>query len=209
MCVVFSIIEYVCWYLMIILSSMFVGEGSYVSFLRSFFFFVFTLSCILMFEGHLIKYVCRWEFACELFETLNFLYSFCLVFWEWDEWLSLRSFMSLFFPSLHSLTMWLHFMLDLSGSSFLFMFFVSPSLSFLLLIHHFRFTPCSYLTVTHFRFDIFLASFLRISLSVWFASSSHYWYYIHIGHPQVHGSRAFLYMLHFIHEGMGFSSLGI
>ena len=29
-------------------------------------------------------------------------------------------------------------------------------------------------------------------------------YYIHIGNPYVHGSRVFLYMLHFIHEGMGF-----
>ena len=107
--------------------------------------------CILMFEGYLIEYVCRWEFVCELFEALHFLYSFCRVFWEWNEWLSLRSFVSLSFPSLHSLTMWLYFMLDLSGSSFFFMFFVSPSLSFLLLIHPFRFTPCHFLIATHFQ----------------------------------------------------------
>ena len=67
----------------------------------------------------------------------------------------------------------------------------------------------SLLTLTYSRFDISLASFLHISLSVWFASLSHYWYFIHIGHPQVHGSRALLYMLHFTHEGMGFLSLGI
>ena len=63
---------------------------------------------------------------------------------------------------------------------------------------------CSFPTLTYSRFDISLASFLRISLSIWFASSSHYWYYIHIGHPQVHGSWAFLCMLQFIHEGMVF-----
>ena len=70
------------------------------------------------------------------------------VFWEWDEWLSLRSFVSLSFPSLHSLLMWLHLMLDLSGSSFLFVFFASPSSSFLLLIHHPHLTPCHFLTTT-------------------------------------------------------------
>ena len=107
--------------------------------------------CILMFEAHLIEYVCQWELVCELFKALHFLYSFFHVFWEWDEWLSLRSFMSLFFPSLHSLTMWLHFMLDLSGSSLLFMFFASPSFSFFLLIHPFRFTPCPFLIATHFQ----------------------------------------------------------
>ena len=107
--------------------------------------------CILMFEGHLIMYVCLWEFVCELSKALYFLYSFCRVFWEWGEWLSLRSSVSLSFPSLHSLTMWLHFMLDSSGSSLLFVFFVSPSFSFLLLIHPFHFTPCSFLTATHFQ----------------------------------------------------------
>ena len=43
--------------------------------------------------------------------------------------------------------------------------------------------PCYSLTPTYSRFDISLASFLHISLSVWFASLSHYWYFIHIGHP--------------------------
>ena len=69
--------------------------------------------------------------------------------------------------------------------------------------------PCPFLILTYYRFDISLASLLRISLLVWFASLSHYWYYIHIGHLQVHVSWAFLYMLHFIHEGMSFLSLGI
>ena len=44
-------------------------------------------------------------------------------------------------------------------------------------------SPCSFLTLIYSRFDISLASFLSISLSVWFASLSHYWYYIHVGHP--------------------------
>ena len=48
MCIVFSIIERVYWYLMVILSSIFVDECSYVSFPRSFFFFVFSLSHILL-----------------------------------------------------------------------------------------------------------------------------------------------------------------
>ena len=37
MCIVFSIIDHVYWYLIVILSSMFVDESSYVSFLRFFF----------------------------------------------------------------------------------------------------------------------------------------------------------------------------
>ena len=69
--------------------------------------------------------------------------------------------------------------------------------------------PCSFLTLTYSRFDISLSSFWHISLSVWFASLSYYRYYVRIGHPQVHGSQTFLYMLRFIHEGMGFWSLGI
>ena len=93
--------------------------------------------------------------------------------------------------------------------TFLRIFIVSLSSLSLPVIHLIRFPPCYFLTLTYSRFDISLASFLCISLLVWFASLSHYWYYIHIGHPQVHGSRAFLYMLHFIHEGMSFLSLGI
>ena len=137
------------------------------------------------------------------------LYSLCHVFWEWDECPSFRSFESLSLPSLHSFQKWLHFMLVLRGSSLLFVLFASPSFSFLLLIHHFCFTPCSYLTTTCFEFDTPFTSSLLISLSVWFASLPHYYYYLHIGHPWVYGSRDFLYMLHFTHEDMGFLSLGI
>ena len=171
MCIVFSIIERVYWYLRVILSSMFVVESSYVSFLRS------SFLCI----------------------------HFVIFLWEWDEWPSPRDSRSLSFPSLHSLLMWLHSMFDLSWSSLLFVYSLFRSH-----LHHclwfilFASPPCSFPTLTYSRFDISLASFLRISLSVWFASSSHYWYYIHVRHLQVHGSRDFLYMLHFIHEGMSF-----
>ena len=150
MCIVFSIIELVYWYLMVILSNMFVVETLYVSFLR------FSFLCI----------------------------HFVIFLWEWDEWPSPRSSRSLSFPSLHSLLMWLHSMFDLSWSSLFFVYslfcyhpchclwfipFVSP--------------PCFFLTLTYFRFDISLASSLRISLSVRFSSLPHYSYHIHIGHP--------------------------
>ena len=176
MCIVFSIIERVYWYLKVVLSIMFVVESSYVSLLRSYFL------CI----------------------------HFVIFLWEWDEWPSPMESGSLSFPSLYSLLMWLYSMFDLSWSSLFFVYSL------------FRYHPChclwfipftslpySFLTLTYSRFNFSLASFLRISLLVWFASLSHYWYYIHIRHPQVHGSRAFLYMLHFIHERMGFWSLGI
>ena len=133
-----------------------------------------------------------------------FCFHFCRMFWERDEWLSLRSFGSLSLPSLCSLLVWLHFMSDLSWSLLLFVLFVSSSSSFSLLIHHFHFTSYSFLTATHLGFDILFASSLHISLSIWFSSLPHYCYHIHIGHPQVHGSWDFLYMFHFIHEGMGF-----
>ena len=107
--------------------------------------------CILMFEGHLIEYVCRWEFVCELFEALHFLYSFFRVFWEWDEWLSLRSSVSLFFP--HYIHWWCDFIscwiwVDHHYSSCSLLHHHSR---FLLLIHPFHFTPCPLLTTTHFQ----------------------------------------------------------
>ena len=142
--------------------------------------------CILMFKGHLVECVGWWEFVCELSETLNSMYSFCRIFWEWDEWPSLRRSRSLSFPSLRSLLMWLHSMFDLSWS-------LSSS-------SH----PLFFLMLTHFGFGTLFASSLHISLSIWFSSLPRYCYHIHIGHPWVHGSRYFLYMLHFIHEGMGF-----
>ena len=43
-------------------------------------------------------------------------------------------------------------------------------------------SPCSFLILTYSRFDISLSSFLHISLFVWFASLSYYWYYVRIGH---------------------------
>ena len=177
MCVVFSIIEHVYWYQMVILLSIFVGESSYVSLPRSFFIylFVFILSH-LFFES---------EMSDLLLGALGH------------------------FPFHHYIHCWCDFISCLIWVD-------HYSSSCYLLRHHPRFAfdsshlpyPCpSLLTLTYSRFEISLASLLRISLSVWFASLSHYWCYIHIGHLQVQGSRAFLYMLQFIHKGMGFSFL--
>ena len=138
MCIVFSIIECVYWYLRVILLSMFVDESLYVSFPRPY------IICI----------------------------HFVIFLWEWDEWPSPRDSRSLSLPSLHSLLMWLHFMFDLSWSSLFFvysLFHYHPR-------HCLWFIPfasllCFFLTLTYSRFDISLASFLCISLSVWFASS--------------------------------------
>ena len=57
MCVVFSIVGRVCWYLRVILSSMFVGESSYVSFLRSFFFL--CIHFVMYFESEMSDLVLR------------------------------------------------------------------------------------------------------------------------------------------------------
>ena len=59
------------------------------------------------------------------------------------------------------------------------------------------------------RFTTLFVSSLHISLLVCFSSLPRYCYHIHIGHPRVHGLWDFLYMLHFIHEGMSFWSLDI
>ena len=175
MCIVFFIIECVYWYLRVILSSMFVIESSYVSFLGS------SFLCI----------------------------HFVISLWEWDEWHSPRDSRSFSFPSLHSLLMWLHSMFDLSWSS---LFFIYSLFRYhprhCLWFISFASPPCSFLMLTYSRFDISLSSFLHISLSGWFASLSLYWYYIHIGHLQVHGSQVFLYMLHFFTWGHGFLIIG-
>ena len=61
---------------------------------------------------------------------------FCHMFWEWDKWLSLRSFGSSSIPSLHSLLAWLPCIFDLSGLSLILIFSASSSSSsFSLLIH--------------------------------------------------------------------------
>ena len=57
---------------------------------------------VLIFEGHLIEYVCWRGFVCELPGIPQALYSFCCMFCERDEWLSLRSSGLLSVPSLCS-----------------------------------------------------------------------------------------------------------
>ena len=174
MCIVFSIIERVYWYLRVILSSMFVVESLYVSFLRSYF-----LCVHFVFESEMSGLLLRALGHCLFHHYINCWCDFtpCLI-WVYHH----------FSSYIHRFAIIIVIDCDSSYS-----------------LHPF----VSFLTLTYSKFDIFLASFFCISLSVWFALLSHYWYYVHIGHPQVHGSQAFLYMLYFIHEDMSFLLLGI
>ena len=161
---------------------------------------------VLMFEGHLIDRVCWREFVCELLGIPQALYSFCRISCERDEWLSLRSSGSSSIPSLHSLLTWLSlhiwfeqiithshiqcfiivilvFTSDSSSSFHILAFSYSDPFSGLIFSSHHHYT-------SHYQFDLFHLSPHR--------------HYVHIRHHWVHGSRDLLYMLHFIHEGMGF-----
>ena len=60
------------------------------------------------------------------------------------------------------------------------------------------------LTLHVYRSYTSRVAFLHIPLSDHFSSSPYYWHHVHVGHIQVHGSRASLYILHFIHKGMSF-----
>ena len=166
-------------------------------------------ACILIFEGCFIEYVCWWEFACEFFDTLHSLYSLHL-FLEWNTGnLLLRA--QDHCPFHHYIHWWCDFTPYLIWVDHHFSLYTHHFAIILVIAcdsSHSLHPLCYFLTRTYSKFDVSLASFLRISLLVWFASSSHYWYYIH-RYPRVHGSWAFLYTLHFIHEGMGFLSLGI
>ena len=127
----------------------------------------------------LLLRVRMWAFWDPFFLYMHFVISI----WEWDKWSSPRGSGWLSFLSLHSLLMWLHSMFDLSWSS---LFFPLYSLFRYHLCHclwfiPFASPPCSFLSLTYSRFDIFLASFLCISLSVRFVSFVSL-YYIHIGH---------------------------
>ena len=147
MCIVLSIVVRVYWYPRVTLSSMIVGESSYVSFLRSF----FTLSYL--FESEMISLLLG-----ALGHCLFHHYTHC-----WRDFTPCLIWVDHHFFFVYSLFRY-H-----PCHCFLFITFASPTSSFL--------------TLTYSRFDISLASFLRVSLSVWFVSSSHYWFYIHIGHP--------------------------
>ena len=169
-------------------------------------------ACILIFEGHFIEYVCWWKFVCELFRDLAF-FIFALSFFFESEMSDLLLGTLSHCPFHHYVHYWCDFTPCLIWvvhhiSSYIHCF------SIILVLacdsaHSLHPRCFFFLTLTCSRFDISLASFLHISLPIRFASLFHYWYYIHIGHPQVHGSQVFLYMLHFIHEGMSFLSLDI
>ena len=130
--------------------------------------------------------------------------------WEWDEWPSHRALGHC--PFHYYIHCWCDFtscLIWVDHHFFFCIFIVSLSSSSLLLIHHICFTHFFFLHWPIPSLIFPFASFWHISLSIWFASLSHYWYFIHIGHPQVHDSQTLLYMLHFIHEDMGFWSLSI
>ena len=97
-------------------------------------------------------------------------------------------------------------MSDLSRSLLILVLFASLlSSSFSFLIHHSHFTSYSFLAVTSFS-GLILSSHHHYTSRHQFSFSSlhHHSYHAHSRHLQVHGSRDFLKMLHFIHEGMGF-----
>ena len=159
---------------------------------------------ILMFESHFIEYVCWWEFVCEIFETFHSSYSFvvyfesemndlllgalghcpfhhCVHYWcdfpSYLIWVDHHSFSYSVFRHHPQFCFW--FILFISP---LILFLQRPILGLLLSLHHF----CT----SHYQFDL-----LHLSP---------HWHYIHIRLPPIYGSRDFLYMLHFIHEGMSF-----
>ena len=88
----------------------------------------------------------------------------------------------------HYVHCWCDFIscLILRGSSLVYVFFASPSSSFLFFIHLICLTSCSFFFLyiaTYSLFDTSFASSLHISLSVQFSSLPLYWYYIHIRPP--------------------------
>ena len=157
----------------------------------------------------IIEYVRYWEFVCELSEIPCYLYCFVISICDRDEWPSPKDSESLSFPSLYSLLMWLHFMIDLSRSPPFFTYSLFRC----------RFYRC--LWFISFPSHLILSLQQPISGSI-LTSHHHYTYHyqfillhlssyrphIHVRHPQVHGSWDSLYMLHFIYEGMFFLIIG-
>ena len=153
-----------------------------------------------------IEYVRYWEFVCELSEIPWLFVLLCHIYFvkEMSD-LLLRTLSHC--PFHHYIHSWCDFTpcliwVDHYSSwcylfhyhhprfRFWFIILTSPLILFLqwpisglILPSHHHFTP-------HYQFDL-----LHLS---------HHWHHIHIRHPQVHGSRYFLYMLHFIHEGTSF-----
>ena len=151
MCIVFSIIERVYWYLRVILLNMFVVKSLYVSFPRSSFLCIHFVIFLWEWDGDLLL---RTPGHCHFHHYIHFLCDFtpCLI-WV-DNHFSLY---------IHCFAIILIIVYDSSHSLY------PPS-------------PCSFLTLIYSRFDISLASFLSISLSVCFSSLPRYCYHIHIGH---------------------------
>ena len=161
-------------------------------------------ACILIFEGYFIEYVCWWEFVCELSEILFFfVFTLSCILREMSDlllgalghcpfhhyihcwcdftscWIWANHHSSLCFFASPSL---LFFSFDSSSSSHPLSFSYSNPFPGLTLSLHHHCTP-------HYQFDFLHCVVVVIIFTLGiFRSMAH----------------DFLYMLHFIHEGMGF-----
>ena len=168
-------------------------------------------ACILIFEGYFIEYVCWWEFVCELSEILFFfVFTLSCILREMSDLLLGALGHCPFHHYIHcwcdftSCWIWANHHSSLC-------FFASPSFLF------FAFDSSSSSHPLSFSYnDSFIPSLTlpphhpyTSHYQINFFSLPRYWHHIHIRHPQVRDSRDFLYIWHFIHEGMGFCSLGI
>ena len=151
---------------------------------------------ILISRGHFIEYAYCWEFVCELSEILSF-FVFTLSYFFESEMSDLLLGTLCHYPFHHYIHYWCDF---------------TPYLIWV--DHHFSSYIHCFVTILVITCDSShslhpLVLFLHwpipgLIFPLHHSCVSHYWYYIHIRHPQVHGSWVFLYMLHFIHEDMGF-----
>ena len=137
MCIVFFIIEHVYWYPMAILSSMFVGESSYVSFPRSFFLCIHSSHLLL--ENEMSDLFLETLSHCIFHHYIHCWYDFtpCLIWVDHHSSLYVHCFTIILaiafdsFPSLHPLILVLQWLI--------------PSL--LLFLHHFY--------IFHYHFNLF------------------------------------------------------
>ena len=132
-----------------------------------------------------IEFICRWEFLCELSKTFFFpCIHLVISFWVWEMsnllWETLGH-----YPFHYFLHWWCDFApcFYLSWSSLFSCLLCSHYNPFITFdLSHFFWPSCPSLAMIYFRFDIFFASFLHISLSVHFYSLTSYHNYFHIGH---------------------------
>ena len=130
--------------------------------------------CILISEGHFIEYVCCWEFVCELFGILFYLYLLCHISLR-VRWVTFSSGLRVIVLSIITFIIdvtSLHVWFDLI-TIFLRIFIISLSSSSLLVIHPIRFTPLLFLYSDPFLVWHFLCIILThlIISSIFFIAS--------------------------------------